>query len=479
MLDFDKTKNQIEKTLSSDDVVVRDLPTAFGRSCLIYVDGMTDVTVLNEAIVKGLAEMTADDKPTADNLKAKLTFSGQIEAMSVKDGTVAVAEGDTVLIADGAESVFVFSIQKYNMRTIAEPPTSPVLKGPREGFVEDMKTNLTLIRRKLRSPSVRVNQFKIGRYTNSPVAVVWLDGIAEPEVVKKIQEKLRKIDIDGILDSSYVADFLKEKQYSIFEQVGMNEKPDMVVGKLLEGRVAIVVDGSPMVLTLPFVLVEHFQYCYDYYTSSPRATFLRMIRLLGIVFSVLLPGAYVAMQEFHYHLLPLKFLITVQGALNGIPFSPPMEMLTVILIFEVLHQASIRMPKFLGIALSIVGAIVLGETAVNAGLISSPAVLIVALSALGTNVIPDELSVVSSFRVLFILVASVLGLYGMLAAAIVILTELVSLESYGAPYFAPNAPMITSDMKDNLFKAGLLQMKKRPKSVPNVNETRLGGQDEN
>ncbi len=479
MLDFDKTKNQIEKTLSSDDVVVRDLPTAFGRSCLIYVDGMTDVTVLNEAIVKGLAEMTADDKPTADNLKAKLTFSGQIEAMTVKEGTVAVAEGDTVLIADGADAVFVFSIRKYNMRTIAEPPTSPVLKGPREGFVEDMKTNLTLIRRKLRSPSVRVNQFKIGRYTNSPVAVVWLDGIAEPEVVKKIQEKLRKIDIDGILDSSYVADFLKEKQYSIFEQVGMNEKPDMVVGKLLEGRVAIVVDGSPMVLTLPFVLVEHFQYCYDYYTSSPRATFLRMIRLLGIVFSVLLPGAYVAMQEFHYHLLPLKFLITVQGALNGIPFSPPMEMLTVILIFEVLHQASIRMPKFLGIALSIVGAIVLGETAVNAGLISSPAVLIVALSALGTNVIPDELSVVSSFRVLFILVASVLGLYGMLAAAIVILTELVSLESYGAPYFAPNAPMITSDMKDNLFKAGLLQMKKRPKSVPNVNETRLGGQDEN
>ncbi len=480
MVNYSEALSELKKLLSSDDVVVRELVAGGKKSALIYVDGMSDTVILDESVLKKLSDEKNAFEFTAESLKDVLGFSGEIQTLdSVGNAAAAVADGDVVFLADGAADYFVLSIRKFNTRAIVEPPTSAVLKGPREGFIEDLKVNLTLIRRRLRTPSLRVKQLKIGRYTNSPVAVLWLDGVATPESVSKITERLQKIDIDGVLDSSYIADFLKEKKVSIFEQVGMNEKPDMVAAKLLEGRVAIVVDGSPMVLTLPFILLEHFQYSYDYYTVSPRATFLRMIRLLGIMFSVLLPGAYVAMQEFHYHLLPLNFLVTVQGAISGIPFSPPMEMLAVILIFEVLQQASVRMPKFLGVALSIVGAIVLGETAVNAGLISSPAVLVVALSALGTNIMPDELSVVSTFRLLFVLVASVLGLYGMLAASMVILTHLASFDSYGAPYLAPNAPMISSDMKDNLFKANLYKMKTRPKSVPNVNGKRMGDINEN
>ena len=475
MVNYSEALSELKKLLSSDDVVVRELVAGGKKSALIYVDGMSDMVILDESVLKKLSDEKNSFEFAAESLKDVLGFSGEIQTLdSVGNAAAAVADGDVVFLVDGAADYFVLSIRKFNTRAIVEPPTSAVLKGPREGFIEDLKVNLTLIRRRLRTPSLRVKQLKIGRYTNSPVAVLWLDGVATPESVSKITERLQKIDIDGVLDSSYVADFLKEKKVSIFEQVGMNEKPDMVAAKLLEGRVAIVVDGSPMVLTLPFILLEHFQYSYDYYTVSPRATFLRMIRLLGIMFSVLLPGAYVAMQEFHYHLLPLNFLVTVQAAISGIPFSPPMEMLAVILIFEVLQQASVRMPKFLGVALSIVGAIVLGETAVNAGLISSPAVLVVALSALGTNIMPDELSVVSTFRLLFVLVASVLGLYGMLAASMVIMTHLASFDSYGAPYLAPNAPMILSDMKDNLFKANLYKMKARPKSVPNVNEKRMG-----
>lgn len=475
MVNYSEALSELKKLLSSDDVVVRELVAGGKKSALIYVDGMSDTVILDESVLKKLSDEKNAFEFTAESLKDVLGFSGEIQTLdSVGNAAAAVADGDVVFLADGAADYFVLSIRKFNTRAIVEPPTSAVLKGPREGFIEDLKVNLTLIRRRLRTPSLRVKQLKIGRYTNSPVAVLWLDGVATPESVSKITERLQKIDIDGVLDSSYIADFLKEKKVSIFEQVGMNEKPDMVAAKLLEGRVAIVVDGSPMVLTLPFILLEHFQYSYDYYTVSPRATFLRMIRLLGIMFSVLLPGAYVAMQEFHYHLLPLNFLVTVQAAISGIPFSPPMEMLAVILIFEVLQQASVRMPKFLGVALSIVGAIVLGETAVNAGLISSPAVLVVALSALGTNIMPDELSVVSTFRLLFVLVASVLGLYGMLAASMVIMTHLASFDSYGAPYLAPNAPMISSDMKDNLFKANLYKMKARPKSVPNVNGKRMG-----
>ena len=233
MVNYSEALSELKKLLSSDDVVVRELVAGGKKSALIYVDGMSDTVILDESVLKKLSDEKNAFEFTAESLKDVLGFSGEIQTLdSVGNAAAAVADGDVVFLADGAADYFVLSIRKFNTRAIVEPPTSAVLKGPREGFIEDLKVNLTLIRRRLRTPSLRVKQLKIGRYTNSPVAVLWLDGVATPESVSKITERLQKIDIDGVLDSSYIADFLKEKKVSIFEQVGMNEKPDMVATKL-------------------------------------------------------------------------------------------------------------------------------------------------------------------------------------------------------------------------------------------------------
>ena len=353
-----------------------------------------------------------------------------------------------------------------------------MLKGPREGFIEEIKTNITLLRRRLKTPDFVVKNLSVGRYSSTAIAVAYIDGIAVNNVVNEIVERLQKIDIDGIIDGSYVASFIQGRRYCFFNQVGSSEKPDVVASKLLEGRVAIIVDGSPLVLTLPFVLFEDLQDGYDYYSNDWASSLARLFRVLGGLLTVILPGAYVALQSHHYHLMPLKFLITLMSATNGIPFPPAIEMFFVLILFEILNQASIRMPRLMGISLSIVGAIVLGDTAVKAGLISSPAVLVTALSAIGIFCVPDQVGALSILRFIFLCCSAVMGLFGIVILLILLTAYLVSLSSYGAPYLAPYAPRISPDLKDGMLKSSTANMDERPFSIPTNNRTRLSKDDD-
>ena len=299
-----------------------------------------------------------------------------------------------------------------------------------------------------------------------------------PRTVDAIRRRLSEIDTDGVIDSSYLAAFLEPTPLSLFKRVGGTEKPDIVAAKLLEGRVAVIADGSPIVLTLPFVFAEDLQDSYDYFAGDKRAAAARIFRLFGAALTVLLPAAYVALQSAHYHLLPLKFLMTLVGATSSIPFPPAVEMLVVLLLFEILNEASVRMPRYLGVSLSIVGAIVLGDTAVKAGLISSPAVLVTALSSIGVFCVPDQVGTLSVLRIAFLLVSAVLGLFGMIALLAVTTGYLASVQNYGAPYFAPYAPRIRSDLKDGVWKASVTHMDSRPLSFPNQNRTRQKQEDD-
>ena len=296
---------------------------------------------------------------------------------------------------------------------------------------------------------------------------------ADKDVVLQISEKIKSINIDGIIGAEYVSRFVSEHAGSIFNQSGMTEKPDVVSAKILEGRVALFIDGTPVVITYPYVLLESFQDGYDYYVQNKRATMLRIIRIIGAFLAVLLPGLYVAFQEYHYQLMPLKFLISLLNSVSGIPFTPPMEMLFVLALFEVLNQASIRMPRYVGTALSIVGAIVLGETAVNAGLLSSPTVLVIAISAIGINCVPDLVDAFSILRLAGLITGSILGLFGIVVFSMGLIAYLCGLDSFGSPYLAPFAPMITADFKDAVAKENLLSFEKRPYSVPTKNRRRM------
>ena len=300
----------------------------------------------------------------------------------------------------------------------------------------------------------------------------FIDGVADGDVVGRIKRKIEEINIDGIIESSYVARYLEENKFSLFSQIGASEKPDTIVGKMLEGRVAIIVDGSPSVLTLPFMLYENFQMSEDYYIKSYRASMVRIIRLFAVIFSILMPGIYVALQEHQYQLFPIKFLVTVLGSISNIPLSPTLEMLLVLCIFEILNETSIRMPRYVSMALSVVGAIILGEAAVSAGLFSISSIIIVAVSTVGIYCVPDEINSSNILRLGFVALGGVLGLLGILLGTMAIVCYMCSINSYGVSYMAPFAPSILHDWQDGPLKAQLQELGERPYSIPTSNRTR-------
>lgn len=462
----------MQERLGKGDVIRMDFDIAGRSACVFFVDGVIDKELCELNIFSPLKALSKLDYPYIDKINAVTRPTTAIKTSEDEDEAAkTVADGDIVLVIDGAEAAFVFSERKYPVRAIAEPPVSNVLRGPREGFVEDFKANAVMIRRRLKSPALRFEYLKVGRLTNTTVAIAWIDGVAQKDIVDAIKEKISAIDIDGVIESSYIAAFL-EGGKSIFDRIGTSEKPDIVCAKMLEGRVAVIVDGSPVVLTLPFVFFEHLQASEDYFVKSQRATLIRIIRIAALMIAVLLPASYVALQEFQYQMFPLKFLVTIMNSVYGIPFSPMFEMLLVLLIFEILNEASVRMPRYVGMALSIVGAIVLGETAVKAGLLSTPTILIISVSTIGMYCVPDEVNTASVLRLLFVGIAGVLGLFGIIIASVILIAYLSDLRSYGTSYLAPYAPAITHDWNDALGKGGIREQKERPYSIPTINRKR-------
>ena len=454
-----------------ETIVKRAFKTKYREGAVLYKPDLTD-SLLTGQIVRAL-EKCEDKKPTADALLESVVYIAESEVIyDAAEVQKSILGGDAVVIVDGTDGYLICSVKKWDKRAIAEPPTSSVMRGPREGFIEDVKTNLSLIERRLKSPSLAVEKMTIGRLSQTTVALVYLADVASPEVVNAVRDKLKKIDIDALTDSHYIQPYLEERPFSIFHQTGVTEKPDIVTAKLLEGRVAIVVDGSPMVVTVPFMVIEDYQSSEDYYERPSLSTFLRILRLVSIFFAVLLPGFYVALQEYHYSMIPLRFLITVMTAVNGIPLPPLLEIMFVILLFEVIREASVRMPRAVGMAMSIVGALVLGETAVKAGIISSPAVMITALSSIALYVAPNQEGTLTLLRVAFTALGGLGGMYFMLVGMLYLVLYLCSMGGFGTPYLAPLAPFVPGDLKDSFYRASLLRMNERPKSIKNINPHR-------
>lgn len=464
----------LKQTFSnSNDFKCRELQLGEKRCAFAYIDGNIDRILFEQDLFRPLKQANTLYEPYDECLMASTFYVDELKTVPIQNCPSNIADGDIAFLIDGVDSAYIFSLRKPIARAVGEPPTSSVMKGPREGFIEEIKTNLSLVRRRLKTPDLCVKTFQVGRYSSTTVAVLHINGIADDGIVQKIYEKISKIDVDGIIDSAYVTSFIQSRKNSIFLQTGTTEKPDIACAKLLEGRLLILVDGSPIAITLPYLAFEDVQDGYDYYSGDWRASMIRIFRLIGALMTILLPGAYVALQTYHFQLLPLKFLMTLISATTNIPFPPAVEMLLVLLLFEVLNQASIRMPRYFGISLSVVGAIVLGDTAVKAGIISSPSVLVIALSAIGIFCVPDQVGEMSILRLLFLCVSAVMGFIGIIILLLLIIGYLTSLENFGTPYLAPYAPRITPDLQDALIKEGNSSMEKRPFSISSQNHTRI------
>ena len=449
---------------SSSDLSIVDVFSGQASVKLLFLDEMIDKELLAKTVIEPLQQCdvsNADLTVIQKNLSATSPFC----ELSLDSALKKIACGWVVLLIENAKSIYGAEIIQYEKRSITEPPTASVLKGPREGFCEDLKTNLSLIRRRLRTPDLVVKSGVIGTFSRTPYAIVYLNGVCDTSLVSAIRSKIDDISIDGVPDSSYIARLTESRPRSIFKQTGTTEKPDILMAKLLEGRLGVIVDGSPMALTYPFMMLEDFQDSQDYFRKSARSTFLRFLRLFATLVAIMLPAFYVAVEEFEYQMIPLKFLLTIINATSGLPLTPTLEMLIVVMIFEMLNEASVRMPRYVGMALSIVGAVVMGDTAVKAGLISSPAVLISALSSTGVYCVPDQAGAFSLLRILFVAIAGVFGLYGLLLATVCTICYLTSLNSFGTPYLAPFSPYIPDDMRDAFVISDLCEMKYRPRSV--------------
>lgn len=356
-------------------------------------------------------------------------------------------------------------------RSVEEPTSQTVIRGPKEGFTEDISTNLALLRRKLQTPALKYEQHIIGSYTQTRVVVAYLEGIARPEVVEEVNVRLEAIDTDSILESGYIEEMIQDAALTPFPTMLNTERPDTVAGSLLDGMVGILIDGTPFALIAPVTFFNFFQSSEDYYQRYDISTFLRIIRFLSFFVALLLPSLYIAVTTFQQEMIPTTLLITLAGQREGVPLPALYEALAMELIFEVIREAGIRMPRVIGPAISIVGALVLGQAAVQAGLVSGAMVIVVSFTAIANFVIPsiNMASAVRLIRFVLMILAGTFGLFGILAGLIPLLAHLVSLRSFGVNYFMPYAPYFKSNMKDLLLRVPWWAMKTRPnrKSGPN------------
>lgn len=357
-------------------------------------------------------------------------------------------------------------------RSLTEPPTGQVLLGPREGFIENIDTNVALIKKRIKNHDLQWVELTLGQYTQTKILVAYISSIADQHVVKEVLSRLKKINCDGIIDSSYISECLNPDRVALYKAAASEEKPDIVAARLLEGRVAIFVDGSPVVLTIPHLFLENVQNSNDYYSGNAGVTLKRTIRLIGCLIAILLPGFFLAVSLYHLSIIPLNTLGSIANATNNDLFPPIIEMIIVILLFEIIYEATLIMPKHLGSATSIIAVFVVGEVAATVGLLSAPTVLVVAISGITSYIMPNMIAQISVLRFVFCLIGGFLGLYGLVAGFIVLLVYTAGIDHYGSPYLAPFAPYIPDDQKDALEKVPFPEMIERPQSIPNRNPIR-------
>ncbi|GIO36713.1 spore germination protein [Paenibacillus antibioticophila] len=462
------------------DIIIRRFTISTGNDCaIIYIRNMINQLTVQNSIIRSLQREAAELKEYSIYeflFDARGLTASQNDVISdLKLGMDAVLQSGVLLLIDGDERMLTFNISDYPTRSIEEAPNESVIRGPRESFIEDLEKNLTFLRRRIKSNQLKIEFKTLGRLTNTSIAIVYVEGICKPELVKEIKRRMAHIDTASIEGATSIEEIIEDNPYSPFPQLQYTERPDVVSGSLLEGRIAILVDGTPMALLAPVTLPMLLQSSEDYYQRYVAANWIRWIRFFFVVVSLLLPSLYIAVTTFHPEMIPSKLLITIAAARENVPFPALMEAFMMEIAFEALREASVRIPKSIGQAVSIIGALIIGTAAVEAGIVSAAMVIIVSLTGIASFIIP-HFDLGLSFRLLrfpIMLLASLLGMYGIACGLILVFVHLVNLKSFGVPYLSPVTPLVTKDLNDTLVRAPWWKMDKRPLQLTR-NVTRQG-----
>ncbi|MBU7591536.1 spore germination protein [Metabacillus halosaccharovorans] len=468
----------------NDDFVTRKF-MIFGSypAALFYLSDFADQQSLNQDILKPLMSVPThllgrniDRDTLQDTLMNEVLYHSKVVINNKKVELVqSILQGETIIIIDGDQKAFQIGTRKVEKRAINQPETEQVILGPREGFIETLSTNISLLRYRLQTPDFIVKTLNVGEMTKSKVAICFVRGLAGEELIKEVEYRLSKIDIDGILDVGYIEQFIEDNHMSPFPQVQSTERPDKTVGGILEGRVAIMVDGSPFALLVPVVFNQFYQTAEDYSSRYLMGSFVRIARILALVFSLIFPSIYVSFISFNPELLPTEFAVAVAGGRAGVPFPAVIEVLLIEVAMEVLREATVRLPKQVGGALSIVGVLVIGQAAVEAGIASPITVVVIAMTTIGSFATPAY-SAAFALRMLrfpIVILAGVFGLYGVVVGVILIFNHMLSLKSFGVPYMSPVSPFNIEGMKDVVIRGPLWWMPKRPAFLHTKNDIRV------
>ncbi|MBC8535405.1 spore germination protein [Feifania hominis] len=451
------------------------------RFCLVVVDAMVNSRIINENIIRPLAESEILT-PGAGLFDAvytqTLTTIELAEAENFGDALPSLLMGDTLLFIDGCPRCVGIDTKGYSARSVSEPPGEEILKGPREGFTETILPNCSLIRRKIQTHHLKFEFSRCGKSTETQVCLCYIDNIADPKLVERMRRKIDEYDLGSMLDSNYLAEVSHLGALSPFKTVATTERPDVVAAKLLEGRVAVLVDGTPVVITAPTLFIELFQTSEDYYVNYIYASFSRLLRLVGFFLCITVPALYVSMVTFSQEMLPTKLIVSISNARQGVPFPTVLEAFALLIIFDILKETGLRGTTGIGSALGIVGSLVLGQAAVEAKFISAPIVIVIAFSGVTSILVPKLSGAILFCKYTILTATALLGIYGFSLALLAIFLHLFSLESFGVPYLAYSSVSAHRTLKDSPVRSPWTVMRRRPFFASRSNQIRKGRRHE-
>jgi spore germination protein KA len=464
-----------ERFGNSQDLIVREFTLGTltpHRAALIFIDGLVSNETIAEQILYALMHDLRHHPPAANgatdllhHIHQQILPIGEITSSDRQpDAVRSILVGDAVLLLDGSASALLLNTKGFEKRSVQNPGTEGVVRGPRDSFTETLRTNTVLVRRRLRDPDLRIRVLTLGERSHTDVALLYLEGVADLGVVKEIEKRLKKIRIDSVSDSGTIEQYIEDSHWSPFPQIQNTERPDKAVANLLEGKVVIIVDGSPFCLIAPAVLTQFYQSPEDYYERFLIASLLRLLRVLAMTIALMLPSLYIAFASFHPEMIPSKLMIAMAAGRSTVPFPSVVEALLMEVSIEILREASVRLPGPIGPTIGIVGALVIGEAAVQAGIVSPIMVIIVALTTIGSFASPSYSASIAlrMLRFPLMLLAAMLGLYGIMLFIIIILIHLCSLKSFGVPYLSPLTPSNFLAIGDAFIRLPLYRMIKRP-----------------
>ncbi|KIL40830.1 membrane protein [Gordoniibacillus kamchatkensis] len=457
------------------DVVFRDIAIAGStKALLLYIEGLSNTVEIDQSVLAMLMEKGLVSSDVKTLLQQKVAVSNIKEVTTFTETIQHVSVGNPILLIDGQNRGLALGLSKWEKRSIEEPTAEAVIRGPREGFTESIGVNTSLLRRKIRSPKLKMQSMTVGTYTQTRIMIAYIEGLADDTVLQEVMNRLERIDIDGVLESGYIEEMIEDYPFSPFPQILNTERPDVAASGLLEGRVVILVDGTPFALVAPVTLYSMLQSAEDYYQRFLIGSTIRWLRYLFFLIALLMPSIYVAILTFHQEMIPTTLLLSIAKSREEIPFPALVEAILMEVSFEALREAGVRLPKQVGAAVSIVGALVIGEAATSAGLVSAPMVMVVALTGIASFTIPRYATGIAirmiRFPVMFL--AGTLGLLGIMLGLIVIIIHLCTIRSFGVPYLSPMGPMKARDMKDVLLRAPWWSLNTRPHLIGDNNPYR-------